>query len=111
MALPGQVLMEAFSASSPLLLLPASFSFWDWHTADVSGTLRYFLHMSSSGKCVPASRRLALGTDDCFPMPHHSSSCFPPGMKFADGTESLLEVYLLQELIMILIKPTTIAIY
>lgn len=80
LALPEQVLMQLFSASWPLLLLPVSLSPCLPRTGAQQvfhmGTLRHFLHMSFPCKCIPVSS-LALGTDDCFLMPCHSSSCFP----------------------------------
>ena len=75
-------------------LLPSQ----DWPTAN-SLSLYFcplFTNVLSSG-------------DKCLFLNALSPFIFAPhGMKFVDGTKSLLEMYQLQKLIMILIKTTTV---
>ena len=112
--LPQQVLTELCSASWPLLFFPASFSPFPSRTGTQQMfricILAHFLQMSFSRMAV-LFQQPSFGDKWLLPNALSQFILVPHGMKFVDGTKSLPEVYLLKELIMILIKTTTIAIY
>ena len=81
-----------------LSCLDSLLPFQDWHTAN---SLPLYL-------CPLFTNVLSFGDKCLFLNALSPFSFVPHGMKFVDGTKSLLEMYQLQKLIMILIKTTTV---